>query len=241
MSIKNSIPNTVTMMNLLSGVVAIIFAFHPSEEFTLCGSITWLGWQWAGIMIALAAVFDFCDGLVARALHAKSVLGAELDSLSDMVSFGVAPALLLMNTMLETGGGAWSFSALFIPVMGALRLAIFNTDPSQSTTFRGLPIPSNALFWIGFVAAIYGGMQIQANLAALIVLIVGLLMVCRMRMFSLKLSSLSPKKNFLPYLQLVGTILFLILFGVPGLCWAIILYVVLSFLKSSVRITYVEK
>lgn len=87
--IKNNIPNAITCLNLLFGSMAVIVAFKPFETIG-CGL---LGYQWAFIFIAAAAVADFCDGLVARLLHAVSPLGAELDSLSDCVSFGLAPAL----------------------------------------------------------------------------------------------------------------------------------------------------
>ena len=92
----------------------------------------------------------FFDGAAARLLHAPSPLGKELDSLADLVSFGVAPAMLLYNILLVWSQSWWiPYVSLIIPVMGALRLAKFNLDDSQSTTFKGLPIPANAIFWIG--------------------------------------------------------------------------------------------
>lgn len=80
-----------------------------------------------------------------------------LDSLSDLVSFGVAPGLLLMNVLDMAGAGMCSYIALFLPLMGALRLAKFNVDDSQATTFKGLPIPANAIFWIGVVGVMMQG------------------------------------------------------------------------------------
>ena len=144
-NIKNNIPNGITCLNLLCGALAIIVAFKPFDIMLLGLQ----GYQWAFILIGLAAVADFCDGLVARLLHAVSPLGAELDSLSDCVSFGLAPALILYNVMTVAGCPLWMcYISLMIPIFGALRLARFNVDTNQTTTFTGLPIPANAIFWI---------------------------------------------------------------------------------------------
>lgn len=148
-AIRNNIPNAITSLNLLFGCLACIAAFHCSD--TMCGTDL-KGYQWAFIFIALAAVADFFDGLVARLIHAVSNIGAELDSLADLVSFGLAPALVLYNIMLQQGAGHWALVALLLPVFGAIRLARFNVDTNQTTTFTGLPIPANAIFWIGFTS-----------------------------------------------------------------------------------------
>ena len=96
-AIRNNIPNSITSLNLLCGCLACIVAFHCFDP--MCGT-AFKGYECAFILIALAAVADFCDGLVARALHAVSNIGAELDSLADLVSFGLAPAMVLYNMML---------------------------------------------------------------------------------------------------------------------------------------------
>lgn len=98
----------------------------------------------------------FCDGFAARLLHAYSSLGKELDSLCDLVSFGVGPSLLIFNCMTETSATPWlAWMVFLIPVCGALRLARFNVDDRQTTSFIGLPIPANAIFWIGYSALAY--------------------------------------------------------------------------------------
>lgn len=112
-------------------------AFHYNE--TIAGLS---GYEWAFICIGAAAIFDFCDGASARLLHAYSDLGKELDSLADLVSFGLAPALLMFNTIAIANNdplSPWAFMSLFIPAMGALRLAKFNIDTRQTTSFIGLP------------------------------------------------------------------------------------------------------
>ena len=146
-STRNNTPNAVTCCNLLSGALACVAAFHAFEPW-------WWGlqgYQVAFVLIALAAVFDFFDGFTARLLHAVSPLGKELDSLSDAVSFGLAPGMVLYNMLVQYAPeGGVAYIAMLIPVFGALRLAKFNVSTDQSTTFTGLPIPANAIFWIGF-------------------------------------------------------------------------------------------
>ena len=122
-AIRNNIPNAITCLNLLCGALAIVVAFKPFD------TVLWglQGYQLAFVLIALAAVADFCDGLMARLLHAVSPLGKELDSLSDCVSFGLSPALILYNVMVAAGCDSWvCLMSMMIPVFGALRLARFN-------------------------------------------------------------------------------------------------------------------
>lgn len=133
MALKNHIPNTVTAMNLLSGVIAVIFTFEGRLDVAFC-------------LMLLAAVFDFCDGLCARLLHAYSDIGKELDSLSDMVSFGVLPALMLHVLMRMSEMQCWlSWVPLAIAVFSALRLAKFNIDERQGSSFLGLATPACAI------------------------------------------------------------------------------------------------
>lgn len=230
--ITRSIPNTITCCNLISGVLAITFAFRPFEQF---GGLA--GYQWVWICIGLAAVFDFCDGLSARLLKAYSAMGKELDSLSDLVSFGVAPAMLLFNLLQAYSGSAWlPYAAILIPVMGQLRLAKFNIDDSQATVFRGLPIPAEAIFWIGATAwmtshpgVVDFGQQWIVNLCwCLLIAAAALMMVAPMRMFSLKLKNFSLAENLPRYILILGCLAFVIGFGVAGFAPAIILYVVLA-------------
>ena len=226
--IRNNIPNAITSLNLLFGCMACIAAFHCYDP--MCGT-SLKGYQWAYVLIALSALADFLDGLVARLLHAVSNIGAELDSLADLVSFGLAPALVLYNMMLGQGAGHWALVALMLPVFGALRLARFNVDTNQTTTFTGLPIPANAIFWIGFTAW-YVMHPVPLWAVILLIVALSLLMVCNLRMFSLKMHNLSSlKQNWAQYLQVVLTVAFVVLMGLPGLATAIALYVLLSIIK----------
>ncbi len=233
--IITSVPNTLNLCNLVSGCLACICAFSFDSDIEALGGLN--GRQLAWILVGLAAVFDFFDGAAARWLHAPSPLGKELDSLADLVSFGVAPSLLLYNILSVWTGSWWiPFVSLFIPAMGALRLAKFNLDDSQATEFKGLPIPANAIFWIGATA----WMQSHARewmhthvywgnlIVSAVIIIVALLMVCDMRMFSLKLKNFRIGDNLLRYILLLAAVAFVSIFGVEGFAYTIILYFLLS-------------
>lgn len=139
---RRHIPNLITLGNLLCGSLAILSCFHSS-----------LGPRVAMWFIVLGAICDLFDGLIARLLHATSPLGADLDSLSDVVTFGLAPALLLISVLepqLPTGVSLYYLLPfLLLPLCAAYRLARFNHDKTQSRVFKGLPVPANALFWVG--------------------------------------------------------------------------------------------
>ena len=181
MKLVKHIPNTITCLNLFFGILGIIFCF--SLRFDL------------SFYCMLAAVTcDFCDGLAARTLGAYSDMGKELDSLSDLVSFGVLPALTLNRLMLSFfNGGVLCYVPLLIAIFAALRLAKFNIDEEQHSSFRGLPTPASALLCgalayytvvepYGFLADWARGL---AFIPALRAILCGL-MVSRVEMFSLK-------------------------------------------------------
>ena len=221
--IKSNVPNTITCLNLLSGCIATVFAFHYD---TLYGSLR--GYEMAFIFIGAATLFDFCDGLAARLLHAYSALGKELDSLSDLVSFGLAPATLIYSTMAANDAGWLAYLAFIVTVFGALRLAKFNIDDRQTSSFIGLPIPSNAIFWIGWIAWVNQHGYPGSLVMVLLILALSLLMTSRMRMFSLKVKTLDWRSNVRRYALLLGAVLFLIVEGLSGFAWSIVLYIVLS-------------
>ena len=220
--LRNNSPNAITALNLFVGGMACITTLTPS-----CFVATY---RLAFLFIALSAVADFLDGLVARLLHAVSAIGKELDSLADLVSFGLAPALILYS-MMNREDDLLALFALLLPVFGALRLARFNVDTNQATTFTGLPIPANAIFWIGFTDW-YDPHTCPMWIVLTLIVVLSLLMVCPLRMFSLKMHNLSSiKQNWAQYLQIVATVALVIVLGLPGLAAAIALYVLLSILK----------
>jgi CDP-diacylglycerol---serine O-phosphatidyltransferase len=237
MKLKNHIPNFITLLNLLSGSIAIIMVFS--------GELTCASW-----FILIAAFFDFCDGMAARLLNARSPIGAELDSLADVISFGLAPAAIVYSLMagcnnlplIEAGGLALlPFIALLLAPFAALRLAKFNTDPGQADEFKGLPTPATGLF----IAALplmqsYKAMIIVPEslftdfyILAVIVILLSWLMVSSIPMMSLKFKNLSLKDNSYRFI-LIGAVPFLFLFfGFAAVPAAILLYILLSFISLS--------
>ncbi len=178
MALYRHIPNTITSMNLLSGIMGVIF--------TLEGHL-----EWALPLMILAAVFDFCDGLAARLLNAYSPIGKELDSLADLVSFGVLPALMLYKVQPEGAPVILRYLPLFIGIMSALRLAKFNVDERQTLDFIGLPTPSCAMVCGSLAYFLHrsGGVPEGAGpwLVAGIAVVLGLLLVSEIPMFGMKI------------------------------------------------------
>ena len=181
MKIVKHIPNTITCMNLISGTGSIIFAFQGD-------------FMAAFILMLLAAVFDFMDGLAARTLHAYSDIGKELDSLCDAVSFGLAPSLILFNYLQQASiNPSWMvYPVLLIAPFSALRLAKFNLDPRQTTSFIGLPTPACALF-IGSLIAFASEHSPALHMALLnswtlpiVAIALSLALISEIPMFSLK-------------------------------------------------------
>ncbi len=229
--IVKNIPNSITCLNLLSGCLACISAFNGDYNAF-------------AMFIGLSALFDFFDGLAARALHAYSELGKELDSLADLVSFGLAPGLMVMYFLqhdssfqgTEIGSLQYilSFTALLIPIFSALRLAKFNIDTRQTTSFIGLPVPANALFWIGLC---FVGLETTDSLSGYVVvalvLLFSWLLVSEIPMFSLKFKSLGVKENSIRYLLLAAAVLLLAFFQLAGLAATIGLYIILSLLTAN--------
>lgn len=237
--IISSIPNSITCCNLLSGVLACIASFHIAEE-NLLWSLN--GLQLAWLLIGAATVFDFCDGFAARLLRAHSLLGKELDSLADLVSFGIAPAMMMYNLLLSLQSPAWlPWIALCLPVLGALRLAKFNIDDRQTTSFIGLPIPSNAIFWIGYSAWLTSDLSPLAPdmimqgwcvwLTAVLLSLIALSMVSGLPMFSLKFKSMNPRVNVDRYIIIASAFVFVFLLGLTGLALSILLYFIISIIE----------
>jgi len=224
---KKVIPNIITSMNLFSGCIAIVMAFEGA-------------FIWVVFWVIIAAVFDFFDGMSARLLNAYSEIGKELDSLADVVSFGVAPATAVFILLreytfyiepLSSIQSYIPYLAFIIPVFSALRLAKFNIDDRQTSTFLGLPTPANALFWISYVYGINVYSITSSTILFLtlgLIIILSLLMVSEVPMFSFKLKNFKIKGNEKPLLLIICAIAFLSLWGVIGLALTILVYIALS-------------
>lgn len=228
--IKN-IPNFITCLNLLCGCLAIMMSFRSSEII----AFEWHGWMWAISFILAAAIFDFMDGFAARTFHAYSDHGKELDSLSDLVSFGVAPAFLLFNTLNEFHPQHESilsvhYLVFLIPLFGAWRLARFNVRDAEgdNSIFHGLPIPANALFWIGYTSWIWNYGMPDDYVVALAILLIATSMVSNIILPSLKFKTYGLKNNVNRYIILITTVSLLVLFNLSGLVWAIFIYIVMG-------------
>lgn len=227
MNIAKYVPNTITCFNLVSGCAACVAALEGNLFL-------------AAMFVILAAVFDFLDGFAARLMHAYSPIGKELDSLADVVSFGVAPGMVVfwllsdVAPLLPFGSAAvvvpyWAF---VIPAFSALRLAKFNIDDRQTTSFIGLPVPAHALFWVGaaysVLPVLYTNPLLFTVLICVLALVTSLLLVSEIPMFALKITSLKWKGNELRYMLVVCAVVFVAAFGFLGLSGTILLYIVLS-------------
>jgi len=222
---RKYIPNTITSLNLVSGFVAVIFTFS--------GDIVTASW-----LILAAMIFDFCDGLAARMLRSYSDLGKELDSLADVVSFGVAPAMIIyrMITSAEPTAERNVIIMLIVsvmPVCAALRLAKFNIDETQATGFKGLPTPANALAVISFVlAGHYSGRLENVTYTIPVILgytvVLSLLMVTRIPLLSLKTKSMALKGNEGRYLLFAVVAVSFGILGIAAAPLIIPLYIVVS-------------
>jgi len=208
--VRSNTPNLITCLNIASGCVALVFAFSGEYDY-------------ASLAIVAAALFDFLDGAVARLLGAYSAMGKELDSLCDVVSFGLAPAALVYMQLPAPA----CYCALLIAVCGALRLARFNIDTRQTDGFIGLPIPANAIFWIGMTAfwKDFPPTDAQAWTYAAVVILVALAMVAPVGLPSLKFHNFKPSRENNPrFLIIFITIATLLWLGIPGLAIVVLLY-----------------
>ena len=218
MKIKKYIPNTITSMNLLSGLIGVIATFGGRLDI-------------AFLLMLAAAAFDFCDGFAARLLHSYSDIGKELDSLSDMVSFGVLPALMMHKLMSFQQTGWVIYIPLIIAVFSALRLAKFNVDERQHYSFIGLPTPSCAIICGSLCSFIYSeqfsgisGWAASPYIIPAIAVVLSLLLVSEIPMFSMK-GSKEGKDTVLSFKRiafLTIVVLIAIAVFVAGLHWTLI-------------------
>jgi CDP-diacylglycerol--serine O-phosphatidyltransferase len=225
------IPNTLTLLNLIAGFAATIFALKGYNEY-------------AAFAIMAGMLFDFSDGFAARLLKAYSPLGKDLDSLADMVTFGIAPGAIVFNLLSAAGPGTYASFAIaaLIPAASALRLARFNNDATQATSFRGLATPASAFTVISIVlASSYTDLALPDTLAgsawfiSLLSAFLAVMMLINMRMFSLKLSHLRWSGNEERYIFALSGLLLLILLGIAAAPLIMAAYIVISLVSGMVR------
>lgn len=228
MSLKQHIPNAITCGNLVSGCLSILFVACNRPVM-------------AALMIFMAGLFDFLDGFAARLLHAHSPIGADLDSLSDVVSFGVAPGFIMYWLMTRAqhpeitwlGLDLLPCLAFLLPVFSAIRLAKFNIDNTQTTTFRGIPAPGMAIF-MASLPLMFGQVKhlTDGSLGYWpclgIVLIFSFMMVCNLRFFSFKMKSAKWKGNEVRWIFLIIAVAGFAIFKFVALPFIMVVYILLS-------------
>lgn len=241
---KKHIPNFVTSLNLFSGCVGIvaIFSGHTTAAVILMGA---------------AAIFDFADGLVARALNVKSAIGKELDSLADVVSFGLLPGAIMYQLMLscinlpgtEYGWmNPYPYLAFLITVFSALRLAKFNIDTRQSDSFIGLPTPANALLIASFPMILLqvgkSGQQLVPIASVLgnyyfllgITVLMSWLLVAEIPLFALKFKNFKWQDNKSQFTFVGFSVLLLIILNFMAIPVIILLFILMSVLRRKAKI-----
>lgn len=235
MNLKSHIPNAVTLLNLISGALAIILLFNGYVVES-------------ALFIGLAAVFDFFDGFLAKLFNVKSLIGKELDSLADVISFGLAPAYFLYFLMSKNEFYSSSasivqylpFLALLIAAFSAFRLAKFNLDTRQTVSFLGLPTPANAVFIVSFciVALKTNGTipvidQLTGNylIQLAVIPLSSFLLISEVPMFSLKFNKgYGLNGNMIRYSFLFITLILILLLNWTGILLSMVVYVILSLL-----------
>jgi CDP-diacylglycerol--serine O-phosphatidyltransferase len=236
-------PNLLTVLNLLCGTSGIYFALEDNFGIALS-------------LLLIGALFDFSDGLVARVLKVSSELGKQLDSLADLVTFGVLPKAMvfsLQQTLLIDEAGTFSnlsplhrvfiLSPLLITAFSALRLAKFNIDTRQSSSFIGLPTPANALFFASLCYVIASNSSSISNFSAIpfllfiLCVVFSFLLISPLPMFSLKFSNLKLKSNLTRYFFLLISIILLFILRINAIPLIILLYISMSVITAGKRIT----
>jgi len=239
------IPNTITLGNLFCGCMGIAFVHSGNLK-------------WAALMVLAAAVLDFFDGFTARLLKVKSELGGQLDSLSDLVSFGVLPAYIAYSLfdlvayderwarIFHSGGTNSVGLAIFIfALAAALRLAIFNVSSDQTTSFKGLPSPAAGIYLSSFALIYFWGLSyspIGADLlesyctsnTVILASALGLaaLMLLPIRLLALKFTSFGVKENITRYLLIIFSIVLVLIFGFLAIQLIVLLYLILSLIQN---------
>lgn len=219
------IPNLLTILNLICGCIALYFTFQDELVLT-------------AYLIGFAVIFDFMDGAAARLLNVSNPIGKELDSLADMVSFGLVPGAVVFNLLEGSTLSQYSYIALIIPIFSAYRLAKFNVDENQNENFIGLPTPANCLVFISI--PLISTFNSESTIAYLfeipeILLIITILMsmalVSRINLFSLKFKNIKFKDNKFRFIFITMSIILLTFIEFSAIPIIILIYMMMSIVK----------
>jgi CDP-diacylglycerol--serine O-phosphatidyltransferase len=227
--LKKHLPNAITCANLFSGCIGIVLAFKGE----LIG---------AAYAIFLSAIFDFFDGLASRVLKSFSGIGKDLDSLADMVSFGVLPAVIMYQLLLQARqidniSQYLNFIAFLISVFSALRLAKFNVDTRQAENFIGLPTPANAILIASFPLILdhhnryFGPFLSNPYVLSCLIIIMCSLLVIEVPMMSLKFKNRDFNENIFRYLLLLFSAIMILFFKFAAVPVVIFIYITLSIIQ----------
>lgn len=221
------IPNLLTISNLICGCIALYFTFQGELVFT-------------AYLIGLAAIFDFMDGAAARLLNVSNPIGKELDSLADMVSFGLVPGSVVFHLLEEGTLSQYSFMAILIPIFSAYRLAKFNVDENQNENFIGLPTPANCLVFVSIpLITTFNSESTIAYLfeipeiLLIITILMSLVLVSRINMFSLKFKNLKFEDNKFRFFLITMSIILLTWLEFSAIPIIILLYMMMSIVKRT--------
>lgn len=231
MNIKKHIPNLITLLNLFSGCIALVYA---SEE----------NFEMAFFFVCLGIFFDFFDGFFARLLNVSSPLGLQLDSLADMVTSGVVPGFVMFKML--TNSVSSDPSLIYLPYLGFIitlgscfRLANFNIDTRQTDSFIGLPTPANAIFILSLPLILKNTdslilLELLTNCWVLIIvtLVSAFILNAEIPLFALKIKKFNFKNNLLQIVFLLISLLLLIVFKFSGVALIIVFYVMLSVIMN---------
>lgn len=227
--IKNNLANAFTLANLFSGSIGVIQLLNGNYKIT-------------AICIILSLILDFFDGFIARALKSNSNLGAQLDSLADMVSFGLLPGIVMYKALEPFGTQLFGmelpfeikYFGLFITLFSCLRLAIFNLDEEQTYYFKGLNTPSNTILIFGLYYFVQEK-NISINefseapvVLIFIIIISSWLLISPIKMIAMKFKSMKLEDNYPKIALLFGAVLILILFKTIGIPLVILYYILIS-------------
>lgn len=245
--IKKQIANCITLANLLCGVLSVYCIYHNPVKAPFVA---------AALLIILGAIFDFFDGFVARLLKVSSSIGKELDSLADVVTFGLAPSLLMVEIVKDTTDTPYiHLIPLCMVLMSAYRLAKFNTDERQTTSFIGLPTPANALLWLSVPLLqnlaykkihLWGLYDEQMYMAIVNFLsnpyficigsiIMSVLLVSEVPMFSLKFKNFSWKDNKIKFGFLLICIALLFILNCFAIPFIVLTYIIVSIITNLIK------
>jgi CDP-diacylglycerol--serine O-phosphatidyltransferase len=216
---KKHIPNILTLANLFTGCVGIVYAFNNNLVY-------------AAYAIWIAAVFDFFDGFIARLLKVSSPIGKELDSLADMVTFGALPSFILFRMMDSANYEIVAYVAFALALFSALRLAKFNVDTRQSNTFIGMPTPAAAFFVSGlpFWQGVYPEF-VSWQIIMVITVVLSLLLIAPIKMLALKFTEYSFNNNWQRYFVILLSVVAFAILGSKSLPIIVTLYLIISLIS----------